>query len=167
MHADPGYRQITLPDPTGNGPGGDSGSDSASWSARRTTVTVVALLMAVVGVAWWTWPDADTEPRWWDDEGQKREVGLAGDFVDSQTDNRPVDLASTEKALEALSGWEQKSWSEKREALPVIDKVMDLGLVHYPSYVDVNHAVLREHLQVRKQSELTRRDVARGTTDER
>ena len=49
MHADPGYRQITLPDPTGNGPGGDSGSDSASWSARRTTVTMVALLMAVVG----------------------------------------------------------------------------------------------------------------------
>jgi hypothetical protein len=167
MNADPGYRQITLPDPTGNGPGGDSGSDSASWSARRTTVTMVALLMAVVGVAWWTWPDADTESRWWDAEGQKREVGLAGDFVDSQVDNRPVDLESTEKALEALSGWEQKSWSAKREALPVIDKVMDLGLVHYPIYVDVNHAVIREHLQVRKRSELNRREADRGTTDER
>jgi hypothetical protein len=126
---------------------------------------MVALLMAVVGVAWWTWPDADTEPRW-DAEGQQRNVGLAGDSVDSQVDNRPVDLESTEKALEALSGWEQKSWSEKREALPVIDKVMKLGLIHYPSYVDVNHAVIREHLQVRKRSELNRREADRGTTDE-
>ncbi len=167
MHADPGYRQITLPDPTGNGPGGDSGSDSASWSARRTTATVVLLLMTVVGVAWWMSPDADTEPRWWDAEGQKRKVDLAGDLVESWADNRPVDLESIEKALEALAGWEQKSRYEKRKALPVIDKVMKIGLVHYPSYVDVNHAVIREHLQVRKQSELTRREVARGTTDER
>jgi hypothetical protein len=167
MHADPGYRQITLPDPTGNGPGGDSGSDSASWSARRTTVTVVALLMTVVGVAWWMSPDADTELRWRDAEGQKRKVGLAGDSVDSPVYNRPVDLESTEKALEALSGWEQKSWSKKREALPVIDRVMKFGGVHYPAYIDANHAVIREHLQVRQQSELTRREVVRGTTDER
>ncbi len=167
MHADPGYRQITLPDPSGDGPGGDSGSDSVSWSARRTTVTVVVLLMTVVGVIWWVSPDADNEPRWWDTGGQKRMVGQAGDSVDSRVDNRPIDLESTEKALEALSGWEQKSWPEKREAIPVIDKVFEFGGIQYAAYIDANHAIIREHLQARKRSELIRREAARGTTDER
>jgi len=168
MHADPGYRQVTLPGPTGNGPGGDSGSDSVSWSARRTTLTVVALLMMVVSVTWWASPDADTEPRWWEAEGQKRmadpAVGLA---VGDQVDSRPIDLESTERALEALSGWEQKSWSEKREAIPVIDKVFEFGGIQYAAYVDANHSIIREYLQSQKRNELIRRESARGTTDER
>jgi hypothetical protein len=69
--------------------------------------------------------------------------------------------------LEALSGWEQKSWSEKREAIPVIDKVFEFGGIQYAAYVDANHSIIREYLQSQKRNELIRRESARGTTDER
>ena len=152
MSSDHTYRQVTLPGPAG--PGGERGGDQPrSWSARRTVLTVVTLLLVVGGVCWWASPDS-SEPRWWEPEGQQQ--------LASPARATAVDLPSTDRALEALDGWEQKSWSQKIEATRVIREVFELGGVNYVIYVDVNHVVIREYLETLKRGELVRRAAAEG-----
>jgi len=150
------YRQVTLPGPRGDGRGGRD-DELPSWSARRTTLTVALLLAVVLGAFWWVSPGQKEDPKWWKPEGQKQ--------LDEPIAAKPIDLESTDKALDALSGWERMSWPQKTEATRVISQVFELGGVSYVAYVEVNRHMIREHLELRKKIELVRRIAADEKTD--
>jgi len=150
------YRQVTLPGPRADDRGGRD-DKLPSWSARRTTLTVILLLAVVVGVFWWASPEQKEDPKWWKPDGQK--------LIGQPIAPKPIDLESTDKALEALSGWERMSWVQKTEATRVISQVFELGGVEYVTYVEVNRDMIREHLELRKQTELIRRTAADEKSD--
>lgn len=157
MNPEDTYRQVTLPGPRGDdrgGRGGRGGRDDKlpSWSARRTALTVALLLVVVVGVFWWASLEQQDDPKWWEPQGQKQ----LGEPIAA----KPIDLESTDKALDALSGWERMSWVQKTEATRVISQVFELGGVDYVTYVEVNRDIIREHLEMRKRTELIRRTAA-------
>ena len=103
--------------------------------------------MVVGGIFWWALPGPG-ESKWREPDGEEQ---LAGPAV-----LKTVDLPSTVRALEALDGWGRKSWAQKREATPVIAVALGLGELDYVAYIDVNHVVIREYLEARKQAELVR-----------
>lgn len=153
MNSDDIYRQVTLPGPASRGDGRGA-SEPASWSAGRTALTVSVLLLSVGGVFWWQFSGTEPNTRRGAPEGQKK---LADPVA-----TEPIDLASTDQAIEALTDWDRKSWSQKRDATRVVAKVFDLGGVNYVTYVDTNHETILDHLQKRKRNELGRRTTVDG-----
>ena len=149
------YREATRHGPSGSGRGRGRGEPPA-WSVRRTAVTVVVLVLIVGTVFWWSAPERH-DPKWWEPEGQKKLV--------SPSKTPPIDLVSTNRALDVLAGWERMSWSEKREATRLIDKVFVLGGTDYVVYVETNRGMIREHLEKRKRGELVRRAAAESRAD--
>ena len=152
MSSDDIYRQVTLPGPSGTGDVGNR-AEPPSWSARRTVLTVVVLLLAVGGAFWWALPES-SEPQRWELKGQQQLANPAAATA--------IDLPSTERALDALDGWEQMSWTQKREATPVIAAALGIGAIDYVVYIDANHVIIREHLELRKRDELIRRAADKG-----
>ncbi|HAA52602.1 MAG TPA: hypothetical protein DCE43_23005 [Planctomycetaceae bacterium] len=148
MNSEDIYRQVTLPGPAGRGDE-RGGSEPPSWSAGRTALTVSVLLSSVVGAFWWQFSAAEPNTRRPTPEGQKE----LADAVPTE----PIDLAATDRAIEALTGWDRKSWSQKRDATRVVAKVFELGGVNYVTYVDTNHETILDYLQKRKSAEMGRR----------
>ena len=149
------YREAARHGPSGSGPDRRDG-DRPSWSVRRTAVTVVVLLLIVGTVFWWSAPERN-DSKWWEPEGQKK--------LASPSKTPPIDLVSTDQALDVLAGWERLSWSEKRDATRLIDKVFALGGTDYVVYVETNRDMIREHLEKRKRAELVRRATAETRLD--
>ncbi len=118
---------------------------------------MILLLAVVVGVFWWASPEQKEDPKWWEPDGQK--------LIGQPIAPKPIDLESTDKALEALSGWERMSWVQKTAATRVISQVFELGGVEYVTYVEVNRDMIREHLELRKRTELIRRTTADEKSD--
>ena len=107
------------------------------------------LLSSVVGAFWWQFSAAEPNTRRPTPEGQK----ALADAVPTE----PIDLPATDRAIEALTGWDRKSWSQKRDATRVVANVFELWGVNYVTYVDTNHETILDHLQKRKRAEMGRR----------
>ncbi len=154
------YRQVTLPGPGGpDGASRETNQDGHGWSPRRTIATVLVLLGVVASVFWWALPRETERAQWWEPEGQRA--------LGQQIAAKPIDLETTNRALDVLDRWERMSWPQKQEATRVIGQVFDLGGTNYTTYVEVNRGMIQEYLKLKKQGELARRGATEGqaTTD--